>query len=138
MASGDPQRVWFSEMLDELERWWSHATSWEELADFCARMTRIRRRIRQERGIQPPRPRCPKCGQVSQSDIAGITIRSALFALKKRGVITDGEFKELDRSWMMHKKKHGLDPYGTKAGTPSSASVAESTGSDTSQCGHET
>jgi len=83
--------------------------SWDELADFCARMTDIRKRIREERGIQPPKTRCPKCGKVSRSDISGISIRSALFALRNKGVVTDDELKRLDKSWMKHKKKNGLD-----------------------------
>lgn len=118
MPAGDAQRIWFPEMLDELKRTWSRAIAWEELADFCHRMTEKRRGIRQMRGISPPRMRCPKCGQASRSDISGVSIRSALFALKNNGVVTAAEFKELNRSWMRHKAKHGLDPYGRKVETP--------------------
>ena len=88
--------------------------TWEELADFCGRMTEKRKEIRQTRDIQPPRRRCPNCGRVSRSDISGVSIRSALFALKNIGVITDDEFKELDKSWARHKAKHDFDLYGRK------------------------
>ena len=114
MPSGDVQRVWFPEMLEELKKSWSTKMCWDELADFCARMTEIRKQIREERGIQPPKTRCPKCGKVSRSDISGVSIRSALFALRNNGVITDDEFKKLDKSWMKHKKKNGLDAHGRK------------------------
>jgi len=118
MPAGDTQQIWFPEMLDELKRTWSSAMTWEEFADFCHRMTEKRRGIRQTKGIKPPRIRCPKCGQASRSDISGVSIRSVLFALKNSGVITAAEFKELQRSWMRHKAKHGLDPYGRKVETP--------------------
>ncbi len=67
------------------------------------------------KGIQPIKMRCPKSGAVSSFDISGVSIRSALFALKKEGIITDAEFKELNSRWMKHKTKHKLDAYGHKA-----------------------
>ena len=114
MAAGDAQRVWFPEMLEELRRTWSRAMTWKELADFCRRMTEKRLEIHRTRDIRPPRSRCPKCGQVSRSDISGVSIRSALFALKNNGVVTHDEFKELDKRWMRHKAEHDFDPYGRK------------------------
>lgn len=117
MPSGDAQRVWLPEMLEELKTFWSDTRTWDDLADFCARMTVFRKQIREERGIRPPKTRCPKCGKVSRSDLSGVSIRSALFALRNNGVITDDVFKKLDRSWMKHKKKNGLDAQGLKPGT---------------------
>ena len=114
MPAGDAQRVWFPEMLEELKASWSEAMSWDELADFCARMTKMRKQIREERGIQPPKMRCNRCGgaMLPLSDVSGISIRSALFALRNNGVITNDELKKLDKSWMKHKKKKGLDAHG--------------------------
>ena len=123
MPSGDAQRVWFPEMLEELKTAWSSSMSWDELTDFCERMTDIRKRIREERGIQPRKTRCPKCCKVSRSDVSGVSIRSALFALRNNGVITDDELKKLDKSWMKHKKKNGLDPHGRKAKPKSPVAV---------------
>ena len=115
MASGDALRVWFPEMLEELERTWSPSVSWEELVRFCGRMTEKRERIREARGIAPPRMRCPGCGTLSRFDIPGVSIRSALFALKKIGAVTDAEQKVLDKSWKKYKAKNRLDGYGRKA-----------------------
>ena len=104
---------------------------WEEFTDFCARMTEKRNQIRQARGIQPPKTRCPTCGKASRSDISGVSIRSALFALKNNGVITDAEFKELDKSWTKHKKKNGLDAHGRKVAPKSTEKhVAKNTCGD--------
>ena len=118
MASGDAQRVWFPEMLDELERTWSATVSWEELADFCHRMTEKRKDIRQSGAIEPPLTRCPRCGAVSRSDVSGVSIRSALFALKKIGAVTEAEHKALDKSWRKYKTRNRLDAYGRKARPP--------------------
>jgi len=117
MPPGDAQRVWFPEMLDELERFWSSSVTWEELAEFCRRMTELRADIRESRGILPPRRRCPCCGSVSRGDIRGASIRSALFALKKLGALTDEDFKVLDRSWKAHRMAHRLDAYGRSTET---------------------
>lgn len=114
MAAGDAQRVWFPEMLDDLRATWSASMTWDELAGFCQRTTEKRRAIREARGILPPRMRCPRCGAVSRSDIRGVSVRSALFALRKLGAVTEAEFKDLDRSWKKHRARHALDPYGRK------------------------
>jgi hypothetical protein len=128
MAAGDVQRVWFPEMLEALASTWSVSMTWEELADFCQRMTEERRAIRRSRGIQSPRTRCPKCGVVSQSDIAGVTIRSARFALKKAGKIGAAEFEEMDKRWRKHRATHRLDAFGRRTGPTPDAS------SDTPTC----
>ena len=121
MPSGDAQRVWFPDMIEELKTVWSETMSWEELADFCERMTEMRKQIREERGIQSPKTktRCNRCGGslIPMADASGISIRSALFALRNNGVITEDEFKKLDKSWMKHKKKNGLDANGRKIET---------------------
>ena len=114
MASGDAQRVWFPEMLDELERKWSASVSWEELAGFCQVLTEKRKGIRESRGIEPPLTRCPRCGAVSRSDVSGVSIRSALFALKKIGAVTEAEHEALDKSWRKFKTRNRLDAYGRR------------------------
>ena len=119
MATGDAGRVWFAEMLQELASTWSPSMTWEELADFCQRMTGTRRALRAERGILPPMTRCRRCGKVSRSDIQGVSIRSALFALKRMDRLGEEDFKALDKRWKRHKERHGLDPFGRQAGAGS-------------------
>ena len=112
MASGDAQRVWFPEMVDELRRRWSALLTWDDVARLCAEAMELRTRIRQQRHIVPPRTRCPRCGTVSQADIPGISVRSLLFALRNDGRIDASEFARLDRSWKKHRAASGLDAYG--------------------------
>ena len=90
MPAGDAQRVWFPEMLSELRRVWSANISWEGLAALCARVTEIRTDIRRTRGILPPLTRCRACGRASRSDIPGVSVRSALFAVAREDLVTDG------------------------------------------------
>lgn len=116
MPAGDAQRVWFPEMLVELRRAWSPTMSWDALADFCQRMTAMRHDIRQSRGIRSPRFQCTECGSVTRATNHEISIRSALFALKNSGIVTEAEFKALDKSWKKHKAVNNLDPYGKKGG----------------------
>lgn len=125
MPAGDAQRVWFPEMLGQLRSTWTQTMSWPEIVAFCTDMAELRKEIRRARGIQPPRMRCPHCGTVAQSDIKGVSIRSALYALKNNGVITEDEFKQLDKSWKKHRAAHRLDAYGQEA-KPRSVTTGES------------
>ena len=137
MPAGDAQRVWFPEMIAELKTSWSRTMPWEEFTEFCARMTEKRKQIRRERDIQPPKTRCPTCGKASRSNISDVSIRSALFALRNNGVITDDEFKELDKSWTKYRKKNGLDAHGRKVAPKSTEKpVAEDTCGDGHGHGH--
>jgi len=102
-------------MVEELARAWSKSMSWPELASLCVRMMERRRAIRLARGIRPPRMRCRRCGAESTQDISRLSIRSALFALKNGGFITDAEFGTLDKRWKKHRRDHRLDAYGNAA-----------------------
>ena len=112
MASGDAQRAWFPELLDDLKSYWSNDITWEELAVFCRYMTEKRQKIKEARGIRLPRMTCRKCG--GRMVLPPISIRSALFALRKAEVIDESEFRKLDREWAKHRKANGLDAYGNK------------------------
>jgi hypothetical protein len=101
-------------MVDILTAAWSPSTTWQELADLCGRLTELRKSIRRSRGIEAPLTRCPRCGSVSRGDIPGVSIRSALFALKKSGVLSEADFKGLDLDWKKHRVAHGLDAHGRK------------------------
>lgn len=116
MPSGDAQRAWFPEMLDDLMSHWSSEMTWDELAVFCRSMTEKRQIIRESRGIKPPRTRCKKCG--GGMVLPPISIRSALFALRKIGAVDEAGFKKLDREWNRHRKTNGLDAYGNRPESP--------------------
>jgi hypothetical protein len=112
MSAGDALRVWFPEMIDELRLAWSAEMTWDELAEFCSRITQVRKEIRQSRGIQAPLTRCPRCGVRSRSELEGVTIRSALYVLKNHDIVTEVEFKALDKRWKQQRAKMALDAHG--------------------------
>jgi hypothetical protein len=110
MPAGDAQRAWFPEMLEDLKSHWSSAMTWEELAVFCHDMTEKRQSIKEARKIGPPSMSCKKCG--GRMVLPPISIRSALFALRKINAIDESEFQKLDRAWGKHRKANGLDAWG--------------------------
>ncbi len=112
MPAGDAQRAWFPEMLDELTSFWVDSPDWNAVIEFCERMTKFRSDIRSQRGIIGPMMTCRSCGKTHSMNIPEISPRSLLFALKKKEVIDNEEFKRLDKSWMSHRKAANLDANG--------------------------
>ena len=110
MPAGDAQRAWFPEMLEELKSHWASDKSWDNLANFCRYIAEERDKIRTIRGIKPPRSSCNKCG--GKMVLPPISIRSALFALRKIKEINEKEFKNLDREWGKYRKINNLNAYG--------------------------
>jgi hypothetical protein len=110
MPAGDAQRAWFPEMLEDLKAYWSTEWSWRGFSVFCEAMTEKRQKIMEARGIKPARMYCKECG--SQMVLPPISIRSALFALRKIGAIDDNEFKKHEKEWAKYRKADSLDSYG--------------------------
>jgi hypothetical protein len=114
MAAADSTRSWLPEMLEELERRWSPTLSWEEYSVICDRVTELRTQLRRERGVKNPRMFCRHCGEVHEMVPGPVTIRSVLFALRKRGALTDEELNQMDADWRRYRSKHRLDGCGRK------------------------
>jgi hypothetical protein len=112
MASGDSQRAWFPEMLKELKEFWKPDISWKEVSSFIDKMQLMRNKIRKEKNIKPIRFYCKNCREFHFSEPSRITMRSLLFALKKISVVSDEEFKNLDKKWKKYRKNNNLDLYG--------------------------
>ena len=112
MPSGDSTRVWFPEMLDELQKQWSKSLSWEDCGLLCERMTEARTKLKLEKGLRGPMMHCRHCKALHEMHLAPITIRSLLFALCNRGVLTDIELKQLDVAWRRYRAQHRLDGCG--------------------------
>ncbi len=121
MAAGDSTRVWFPAMLEELERRWRMTLSWEECAKLCDQMTAVRTEIRRARDLKGPRLFCRHCQEVHEMNLGPITIRSMLFALRKRGLLTDKELTEMDVRWRRYRAEHRLDGCGKKRAEPDGA-----------------
>jgi len=64
MAAGDPQRVWFPEMLARLRCEWNSHMSFPALIELRNKLDAMLERIRSERHIASPVFRCPSCGAI--------------------------------------------------------------------------
>jgi len=115
-------------MLAVLTAAWSPSTTWDELVDLCGRLTHLRTDLRQSRGIQAPLMKCSKCGSVSRGEIKGVSIRSALFALRKVGAISATDFQRLDRDWKNHRASRRLDALGKKNDASSATATSAPSG----------
>ena len=105
-------------MIEELERRWSRSLSWAEYSELCDRLTEIRAQLRRERGVKNPRMFCRHCNEVHEMIPAPVTIRSVLFGLRKRGLLTDEELGQMDVEWRRYRSKHRLDGCGRKPAEP--------------------
>lgn len=114
MPAGNSTRAWLPEMVDELEKRWSRTLSWEEYSPLCDRMTEMRTQLRRERGVKGPRMFCRHCNEFHEMNLGPVTIRSVLFALKKRGLLTEVELNAMDVEWRRYRSKHRLDGCGRR------------------------
>jgi hypothetical protein len=112
MPSGDSTRVWFPEMLAELQKLWSKALSWEECGLLCDRLTDARTKLKLAKGVKGPMMHCRHCNAVHEMSPVPITIRSMLFALHNQGVLSEPELKQLDAAWRRYRAQHRLDGCG--------------------------
>lgn len=128
MASGDPQRTWFPEMVDVLRRRWRADLSFEELIGLAGELDEMLHRIRAERHIGTPIIRCRHCGQVGPAAEPDVTVRAMIFSLGRFGIVPMDEMKQTEKRWAAHGKQHGLDLYGK---------VAEVASSDQIRCEHQ-
>ncbi|MBK7004686.1 MAG: hypothetical protein IPH37_05655 [Burkholderiales bacterium] len=101
------------EMLDELQKQWSKSLSWKTVG-YLWRMTAARTKLKLEKGLGGPMMHCRHCNAVHEMRLAPITIRSLLFALRKQGILTDIELKQLDLAWRRYQAKQRLDGCGKK------------------------
>jgi hypothetical protein len=62
MASGDPQRTWFPEMILRLRADWQAGMSMPALNNLRDELEEMLRRIRTVRNIKTPVITCRKCG----------------------------------------------------------------------------
>jgi DNA-binding transcriptional ArsR family regulator len=61
---------------------------------------------------------CRHCDEVHEMSLAPITIRSLLFALRKKGLLTDQALEEMDAKWRRYRSEHRLDGCGKERAEP--------------------
>ena len=102
-------------MIAMLRAEWSKSLSVPEFIALSQRLDDELRRIRSERGIDPPMIWCPRCQKRVRSAPPRVSVRAAILALE-RFAITEPEIViTLKREWRRYQAKEGLDIYGQES-----------------------
>ncbi len=114
MASGDAQRIWFSEVIEILSEGWNSSMSFEDLISLRNRIDATLQRIRAEREILPPMMWCPTCQKRHCSAPPKVSVRATILSLGRFRIALEAEFKSLEKLWKKYMKEKGLNIYGKK------------------------
>mgnify|MGYP001563040823 CR=1 FL=1 len=116
MASGDPQRTWFPEMVAVLRRDWNRSMSMATLIELRDQLDAMLQTIRSERGIKTPIMHCPKCGSTGHGAPPKVSVRAMILSLARFGIATTEDVRALEKLWNRHRQEGHLDLYGHEGG----------------------
>jgi hypothetical protein len=108
MAAGDPQRVWFSEMIERLRAQCHPGMSCEGLIELRNELDAQLQRIRSERHIHSPLLRCPCCGHVGEAADPHVSVRALILSLGRFGIASAAQTRAAEERWAAHRKQPGL------------------------------
>lgn len=111
--SDEHAKIWFPAMLEELRRLWKPEMQWPEIIALLRQMEQNCSSLKLQASLDANKIPCGSCG----GGVAGktqISVRSLLFALRNHMIVPEIEFRRLEREWLVHKRKHGLDGYAEK------------------------
>lgn len=97
MASGDPQRTWFPEMVDKLRREWKPPMSCVALIELRDRQDTMLQAIRSDKKILSPIMKCSKCGWEGRMARPRVSVRALILALARFGIAQPEEAKKLQK-----------------------------------------
>jgi hypothetical protein len=117
MAAGDPQRVWFPEMLARLRCEWDLQMSFPALIELRDRLDAMLQQIRSRRHIVSPVVRCPRCGTTGPSAEPHVSVRALILALGRFSIASQKDTKKIERDWARYRVENGLDLYGQASAT---------------------
>lgn len=111
MAAGDPQKIWFPEMIEQLRTQWHPDMPFESIMTLRDELDATLQRIRFEGRIRPPVIRC-HCGYIGRPEGSHLSVRALILSLHRFGIAPEPTFA-LEKNWAAHRRENGLDPYGT-------------------------
>ena len=125
MAAGDPQRVWFPEMVERLRSQWHQGMSFDAIVNLRDELDAMLRRIRSERHIRVRAPvfKCPKCGYVGEGAEPHVSVRAMILSLIRFGIADADPTYVIEKGWAAYRKAKALDLYG-KGLAPKSTHIA--------------
>jgi hypothetical protein len=112
VAAGDPQRVWFPEMIERLRAEWHPGMSFESLMELRDVLDSMLGRIRSTCGIRTPVFKCPACGRIGPGAEPKVSVRAMILSLGRFGIAEPEQAKILERGWANFRKQNQLDLYG--------------------------
>ena len=127
MAAGDPQRVWFPEMIETLRSEWHHGMSSEATIELRDELDAMLQRIRSERHIRTAVFKCPQCGHVGEGAQPHVSVRAMLLSLVRFGIADAEQVKTLENRWALYRQQNQLDIFGKAEELPSAKIL---------RCGH--
>ena len=115
MPSGDAQRTWFPEMVEELRSRWRTDLSLPDLIELRDQFDAMLHRVRSARQLHTPVIRCRTCGHVGPAAEPDVSVRSLIIALGRFGIASVEEAKALEKRWAAYRKAQALDLHGKPA-----------------------
>ncbi len=86
MAAGDPQRVWFGQMVERLRDRWHPDMSFDALISLRDDLDSMLQRLRLEGNISSPVFRCRDCGYVGPAATPHVSVRAMVLSLARFGI----------------------------------------------------
>ena len=127
MASGDPQRTWFPEMIQKLRLEWHESMTFPDLIALCDSLDSMLHEIRSTRNIRSPIVKCPKCGKVGPAAERHVSVRAMILSLSRFNIVDPERVKILEKKWAVYREENGLSLYGkADSGEPRSRGCVDS------------
>ena len=114
MASGDAQRIWFSEMIEMLREGWDSSMSCGDLISLRNRIDSALQSIRANREVLPPMMWCSTCQKLHRSASPKVSVRATILALGRFRIALETEVKSLEKLWKKYMKEKSPNIYGRK------------------------
>ena len=119
MAAGDPQRVWFGQMLERLRDQWHPEMSFGALISLRDDLDAMLQRLRREGNISSPVFKCRDCGYVGPAATPHVSVRAMVLSLARFGIAPAGQIRALEKQWAAYRKQNDLNLYGKRTASPS-------------------
>jgi hypothetical protein len=110
MASGDHLKIWFPAMIEGLRRAWQPGMSWPEIIGLLRHLEQNCSSIKLQANLDANKIPCASCGG-GVAETTKISVRSLLFALRNNMIVPEMQFRNLERDWLVYKRKHNLNGY---------------------------
>jgi len=99
MAAGDPQRVWFGQMVERLRDQWHPDMSFDALISLRDDLDAMLQRLRLEGNISSPVFRCRDCGYVGPAATPHVSVRAMVLSLARFGIAPAEQIHALEKRW---------------------------------------